>query len=846
MKGVKGLISHSRVVCERAESSRGPTGPLLGREREMARLRKGWVRAQAGTLATPGVVIRGEAGIGKSRLVAAAVELVEGDGGVVLDLAGSPFHADVGLQPVRALLERRCGITRLTEPTQRLELLGAELALHGLDPATRVPLLAPVLGIAPEHGYEASPVEGRKLQESIADAVLRYLFACAGERSGLVVFEDGHWLDPSTLELIGNLLAAADGRLLVVITGRNGDWLSSDWPAKVFDLSPLTDEQVDALVLALDPTVTADECAAVRERCDGVPFYIEQVVSGLGQTGPDENRPSVPDPLYEPLFARLLARPNVVPVVEAAAVIGRQVDRGLLVAVSGLDDDDVDDVIDELEDALVLEPQGAGGWRFRHELLREVAAELAPPSVRRGLHGKVADALIGGAAGDPDWRLVASHYDTAERFVDAASAYRGASAAARLRGALTEARNYLTSAVSQLEKSPPSAERDRLEVLPRLERGYLAAAMEGYQSPSVTADFERCLELVGSDLGNDEAWSTLMSVHTYYLSRADLDRAAQVLELVQSTPDTGRQSLRPAIDGALGMVAFFRGEIGTARSYFDQASVGIPKEDQHRMDALWYVPHDAVAAAHEHLGMIRIWHGDLAGAEAAFAAARRRADELGVPLGPYNLVFAIDIELWMRVDAGQFDRAQSLVAEMIEMAEKYGFDFWQLFGATEQCMVDAEVALSFPEPDQSALTGLITAMTEFVDFWRAVGLYAYQTHYDCVLAKLLTAAGRPDEAQERVATALQIAADTGMHFHDAELLRARAHTHSHEDSRAADLAAAMEFARKQDAPLFELRAAIDDFALRGEAARPGLVTAAERLPADSALPEVARAKALLN
>ncbi len=846
VKGVKGLISHSRVICERAESSRGPTGPLLGREREIARLRKGWVRAQAGTLATPGVVIRGEAGIGKSRLVAAAVELVEGDGGVVLDLAGSPFHADVGLQPVRALLERRCGITRLTEPTQRLELLGAELALHGLDPATLVPLLAPVLGIAPEHGYEASPVEGRKLQESIADAVLRYLFACVGERSGLVVFEDGHWLDPSTLELIGNLLGAAEGRLLVVITGRNGDWLSSDWPAKVFDLSPLTDEQVDALVRALDPTVTADECAAVRERCDGIPFYIEQVVSGLGQTGPDENRPSVPDPLYEPLFARLLARPNVVPVVEAAAVIGRQVDRGLLVAVSDLDEDDVDDVIDELEDALVLEPQGTGGWRFRHELLREVAAELAPPSVRRGLHGKVADALIGGATGDPDWRLVASHYDTAERFVDAASAYREASAAARLRGALTEARNYLTSAVSQLEKSPPSAERDRLEVLPRLERGYLAAAMEGYQSPSVIEDFERCLELVGSDLRNDRVWSTLVSVTSYYVFRADLDRAGQLLELTESAPDMGRGWLRPMINGALGMVAFLRGEMPNAREFFDKALVSVVKEEQQRMDDLWFVPHDPVSMAHEHLAMDRLWHGDLDGAEAAMSAARQRADELGVPRGPYNIINAIDIEIWMRVDAGQFDQARSLVADMIEKAETYGFDFWQLFGATEQCMVDAEVALSFDKPDQSGLEALITAMTEFVNFWRAVGLFAYQTHYDCVLAKLLTAAGRPDEARDRVATALQISADTGMHFHDAELLRARAHTHSDEDSRTADFAAAMKLARRQDTPLIELRAAIDDFELRGDAARAGLAAVGARLPADSALPEVARAKALLT
>ena len=127
----------------------------------------------------------------------------------------------------------------------------------------------------------------------------------------------------------------------------------------------------------------------MADRCDGVPFYIEQVVAGLSETG-------VPEALYEPLFARLRASANVVPVVEAAAVIGRQMDRGLLCSVVDLSDDEVDDVIDELEDALVLEPWGTDGWRFRHELLREVAAELAPPSVRRGLHAKVADALIGG------------------------------------------------------------------------------------------------------------------------------------------------------------------------------------------------------------------------------------------------------------------------------------------------------------------------------------------------------------------------------------------------------------------------------------------------------------------
>ena len=112
VKGVEGLIAHHVVVGERAEAARVGRGPLVGRDRELTRLQKSWTRAQAGTLATPGLVFRGEPGIGKSRLAAKAIELAEGSGAVVVELVGSPFHPDAGLHPVRAVLEHRCGIGR--------------------------------------------------------------------------------------------------------------------------------------------------------------------------------------------------------------------------------------------------------------------------------------------------------------------------------------------------------------------------------------------------------------------------------------------------------------------------------------------------------------------------------------------------------------------------------------------------------------------------------------------------------------------------------------------------------------------------------------------------------------
>ena len=108
-----------------------------------------------------------------------------------------------------------------------------------------------------------------------------------------------------------------------MVTGRPGQWLPADWPTKVIDLEPLTKDETDILIANLDPTLSAHARAAVADRCDGVPFYVEQVVGGLTETG-------VPEGLYEPLLARLRASANVVPVVEAAALIGRQLDRDLL------------------------------------------------------------------------------------------------------------------------------------------------------------------------------------------------------------------------------------------------------------------------------------------------------------------------------------------------------------------------------------------------------------------------------------------------------------------------------------------------------------------------------------
>jgi class 3 adenylate cyclase/tetratricopeptide (TPR) repeat protein len=833
VKGVEELIAHHRVIGERLEPVKEANRPLVGREKHRAYLQKAWGKAQNAALTTPGISFVGEPGIGKSRLAAVAAELVERSGGVALELTGSAFHVGAGLYPIRMLLERRSGFGRLTDQAERLRLLRTEVAARGLDPAIVV-LLAPVAGIAPDAGYEPVEAEGAALYDMIASAVQDYLLACLDDRPGLLLAEDVHWFDPSTMEVLGSLLRVADGRLLVVITARPGAWLPEGWPVKVVGLKALTDEQAEALITALNPTLTPDERAAVQDRCDGVPFYIEQVVTGL-------DGPGVPEALYDPLFARLRASPNAVPVVEAAGVIGRHVDRALLGTVCTLSEADIDEVIDELENALVLEQWGIAGWRFRHELLREVAVELAPPSVRLGLHARVADALVG-APGDPDWGVVAGHYEAAERFDDAADAYQHATTAARRRGALTEARSYLTRALAQLERAAPGPMRNRREISVRMERGWLVAAADGALSQAAAADFERCLDLAMTDPLDDEIIETRLDLVESYVRRADLRGALQQLESLRQDIGTERPWLELMVDIWFGLASWLRGAFDAALSQLEQATVRFAAAV--RPDVNVYNLPEMVAEAYTQLASTHLVRGDLASAQAALMEAEHVTAALGFPEGPFNLAYVRFVEIWLHVETGELDRAAVMAADVTEVGERLGLEILRLFGATWQATIRVLVALNADPPDPDALSAHIATMSDLVDSLRAVELNEYVTYFGGVLGRLLIAAGKHELARQGLDAMLVLADETELRFYNAELLRLRAHTHADIEARRADIAAALELARRQGATLFELRAALEDAELRGQPARAALIDVISRFPSDIGWPELPRARAL--
>ena len=736
VKGVEGDIDHYRVMAER-DSGEISRGPLIGREDEVRYLEEIWAQAERGALITPGVIFRGEAGIGKSRLAGAAIEMAERSHAVILGLFGSPFHSDVGLRPVRRMIERHCGIDRDTEAAERLHRLKDEVAARGMDPAETVPLLAPVLGISRRVGYQPAHAEGAKLFDRIHGAVRDYLAACFGNGPGLLLVDDMHWFDEDTIELVASFLRDNSGRLLVVMTARELSTVPVG--ARAFDLKALTPDESDRLIAALGPELHAEARHAVRGRCDGIPLYIEEVVAKVKEQPSDATEVTrVPDSIYEALFARLRSSENAVRVVESAAICGGRFDRNLLVLACEIDERIVDQVIEELVRGRVFIALDEKSFRFRHELLRELAAELAPPSLQRNLHSRIADALASpDASSNPDWPLIATHFREAERYDDAVSAYQKASADARRRGALGEARAHLNRAIELVERIPAGATRDKREISVRLERGFLASAAQGHTSAEALTEFERCLKLIDGEPG-PALYATFNALWFYYSSRGDLRRGRELVESMKRRQVDTADATAAVSDAALGVLAAFRGELDLARRTLEESAAAMETDGTPEVQT-WYSPNDPIAGMYSFLALTRFLQGDLAGAESALETLERRCETLEFPRGPSSLCYGRALDSWIHIEAGQLDRAAELVADLRSRSKKYGFDEWVMIAASNQAVIDSKRALYSGQSD--ALADHVQALTAVTAGWRAVELRTWLAFYDAALVRVLIGAG---------------------------------------------------------------------------------------------------------
>lgn len=823
VKGVASPLKTFTVLGHRGRASRRGS-PLIGRQAEVDVLLAAWRDAVDGTR-LPGecVAIVGEAGIGKSRLATALRDRAADDDAVVVELDGSPLHTDHGLWVIKALVDARCGATRQTAGDDRLRRLVELVGAQGLG-ADAVPLLAALVGIDPAAGYEPVEADARRLRDMIGEASLAFVESCVGGRPALLLCEDLHWFDEESRDLVAMLTRRDHPHLSVVVTTRDLSRVPRGDRARSVVLEPFGDVDRIELVRSLaGDRLTADVVLDVAAKSDGIPLYLEELVrarlespAAIGSIDPGggilPDLPAVPEVLYEPLVARLQQTANGTAVVAAAATMGRDVDREVLSLVTDLGAAEIDAAMDGLIDAAIIEASDAPGrFRFRHELLRAVAYDLQPPSQRRELHGRVADALVGDVShGDAiDWAVVAAHYEMARRAAEAADAFEQAADVARRRGALFEARSLLGRAIEVI--AADGNDRPAREAALRLRRGFLAVSLEGNSSAEAAADYERCLDLLLGSPASDELIATMFALWSYFSVRAEFDRADELMDALERTTWAESELARFLFASGRALVALYRGDLRAAAAQAEEAVARTAAFDGAAgYEHLWFIPIDPACSAHGELAIVRMLSGDISGSYLQFAATRDISAGLPFPQNAFTLAGHLSFEVWLRIEVGDLDAAEVALAELADLATRHGFDQWSIVATTQREILEGlRRAGGDAEEDRLAVSRHAFALGGYLNMWKMVEQWVFVPCYQTFQGALHAAAGETEAAIAALEDALAISAATGMRFYEVETLRHRANLRTDPAERIAGLLEAIELAQHQGTTLFELRAAMD-------------------------------------
>jgi len=857
LKGLAEPVAAFRVRRERVVESRFASRagervlPLIGRDGELGLLLGQWRQAVAGE--GRAVLVTGEAGIGKSRLVRALREAVLPDRPTVLLYQGSPLHADSPLWPVAQQLafaarfepaddpaHRRAKLAQLVPAGERLDLLAALLGAE-TEPA-RDPL-APLAALDPEERRR------RTLR-----ALLDQLLDLAGRAPVLALLEDAHWYDPTTLELVRAAPAAiAEARVLLLLTARpEGEARFGALPGIArLTLGRLGRGAVEAIVelLAAQRALAQEVRADIVARTDGVPLFVEELTKAVLESAPAGRGAGVPATLQDTLLARLDREPRMKAVAQLAACIGRDFDHALLAEVADLPAADLTAGLDALLAAELVWRKGSGpeaAYRFKHALVRDAAYESLLKSRRRQIHGRIADALAGRfaerAAEQPE--LLARHLERADRPGAAARAWERAGGRALDRAAMREAEAALEQAHELLLLEPASVERDRAE---QAIVGRLAVALVNTRGPG-SVEVERAqrraaelAECLGDGLGRFRALWTLWRTTNV---RADLDAALRLGEqLEREARAAGSDDLRLQAEHAQWPTCLMRGHLARTCAHVERG-LAVYDPARHGADAMIYGGHDARECGLMMSGNALCLRGFPDQARARNRAGLEHVECLG---HPQILAHFLNWSLLLLQLVGELDELGQRIEALARLAERHGLAIYRS---------EARILAAWLRVARDGDPAGAAAMQDELDRRVAMGTVYLQTHFLMLTGEAWLRLGRPEAALAVLEEGIQRAERTNERMSLAELLRRRAAARlalDRADRAAAEacLERALAVARAQDARWWELRAATSLarlWAERGERRRAHELLAPIRgwFTEGFDTPDLIEAKALLD
>lgn len=519
-----------------------PMTPFVGREEERQLLLDCWQKAQAGNGQL--VFISGEAGIGKSRLVQQFQGDLSGIPHSWVESGTSSYEKNTPFAPTIDLLHNAFEWSRDTSPEQQISDLEQGLDLISMDTFPAVPLVASLLGLSVSDRYPPLLLSPEQQRERLIDTLVEWSLGQARLQPLVLVMEDLHWADPSTLEELSRIaMHISDVPIMLLFTSRpNSD---SVWPDGAHvthvDLRPLSEEQVVGMVSGL---LLPDEVLQlVTRRTDGIPLYVEELAKAIVESGSAmDNVKNIPTTLQDLLAARLDSLGNSREIAQIGAVLGREFSFELLQKVAGEEDISLEASLTDLVDAGVLLVRDQGSYAFRHALLQDSAYRSLLRRKRRKLHLATAEIIAGDFSemADAKPEIIAHHLTEAGEFERAVEAWKNAAERAFSRWALVEAEQHYRKGLEVLARLPDTDERLGAELPLQFSLGQVGQTIYGFGSDPASMAFNRAGD-ISRKLGGDPTFLlTLLGLFSILSSRSEVVAAKEVSdEFVKLAAEAG-------------------------------------------------------------------------------------------------------------------------------------------------------------------------------------------------------------------------------------------------------------------------------------------------------------------